>query len=132
MKRLSQYPARSLWRSYAPTHFGGRTGTYMGIDEEHLQDMPTRRHCEPAEHGEYWCAHTHFFGDLGPTQRYCCCWAGHYLVHPQDTVVPGLVCCVARWAAGLGKLMCRLCYTGCSHRPTQPCSHRTALFSVGC
>ncbi len=56
MKRLSQYPARSLWRSYAPTHFGGRTGTYMGIDEEHLQDMPTRRHCEPAEHGEYWWA----------------------------------------------------------------------------
>lgn len=54
MKRLRQYPARSLWRSYAPTHFGGRTGTYMGIDEEHLQEMPTRRHCEPAEHGEYW------------------------------------------------------------------------------
>ena len=56
MQRLSKYPAKSLWRSYAPTHFGGRTGTYMGIDEEHLKDMPVRRTCEPAEHGEYWCA----------------------------------------------------------------------------
>lgn len=29
-QRLKMYPGLVLWRSYAPTHFGGPTGTYTG------------------------------------------------------------------------------------------------------
>ena len=33
LDKLSKYPALSFWRTNSPTHFGGHTGTYTGIEE---------------------------------------------------------------------------------------------------
>ena len=32
-EKLSRSPAQSIWRTYSPTHFGGATGTFTGIEE---------------------------------------------------------------------------------------------------
>ncbi|CAL8467102.1 g6638 [Coccomyxa elongata] len=47
MRVLRQTPAQVLWRSYAPTHFGGESGAY--VSGEDYQEG-----CKPAALGEVW------------------------------------------------------------------------------
>ena len=48
--------AQAIWKDYSPTHFGGQTGTYTGI-EESIQGVPARPRCDPATVGEFWCVY---------------------------------------------------------------------------
>ncbi|CAK0786753.1 hypothetical protein CVIRNUC_009967 [Coccomyxa viridis] len=51
--RLRAYSANVLWRGYGPTHFGGATGTFTGMNWE-LEALPAQETCEPAQYGEYY------------------------------------------------------------------------------
>eukprot|EP00884_Botryococcus_braunii_P000146 jgi/Botrbrau1/10131/Bobra.0191s0004.1 len=52
--RLQHMTATVYWKEYAPAHFGGRTGTWTGIEESLSDVLPVREACEPAQFGEYW------------------------------------------------------------------------------
>jgi hypothetical protein len=56
LRRLKQSRATVYWKEYAPAHFGGRTGTWTGVEESltELDDLPIRADCPSASHGEYW------------------------------------------------------------------------------
>eukprot|EP00884_Botryococcus_braunii_P017926 jgi/Botrbrau1/4817/Bobra.0325s0036.1 len=53
MQRLKDVRAAVYWKEYSPTHFGGRTGTFTGIDEDFPDILPPLQ-CSPASHGEFW------------------------------------------------------------------------------
>ena len=57
--RLKHYPCRVIWKEYAPTHFGGATGAYTGVEEMLGPDSKSKKvasndACYPASVGEYW------------------------------------------------------------------------------
>jgi hypothetical protein len=54
LQRLQKVRATVYWKDYAPTHFGGRTGTFTGIDEANLAFLGVRENCPAATHGEFW------------------------------------------------------------------------------
>jgi hypothetical protein len=54
MQRLKQSRATVFWKEYAPSHFGGRTGTFTGLEESLRKELPVQPDCPPASYGETW------------------------------------------------------------------------------
>lgn len=54
LTRLQGLNARVYWRENTPSHFGGPTGTYTGIEELLKAVLGVPKICPPASHGEFW------------------------------------------------------------------------------